>query len=1107
MSSSDPSRLAADIIQRLGTDDLDRFLAAHRGDLSPQVIAHLQEQAGVAIEAHEYAAAIAFFDASARIASLLPDSASMRVALLESICALHKENGDAAGMLKSGLSARQAAFEGLTEVLGAAQSFVRISITLAQHADHDHAFARRLLAETRAACVQHGLPTGVLWSEMALAEVCLKMDDSARARDYAAAVQHHFTLLDRTVEHSPPVPTAEQVASTLLEVASHFYYKKEDFETAAAVAKMIVEVAPEVHAGHTILAYSLGRLERFDEADRVWETVLTLRPDDASTYANYAGVKSARGQLDDAIPLVTKAIALAPDNIKYRKYRAQVYTGVGQYDAAIADYRAVIAMCAAQPAPAPDTAGPRQSKLDYERNMPLADVADFARAGVVEVLIRAGRSEEALREAGSMIETGDDATRYAGFMMKQRVLRAEEHIDAAIEAASGALAALPNATEALRARAELLLAAGRAKEALTDLAELAGRDHDPNAAAEMLTTVLGAEPDNALALKWRGFAWFEQWRPSKAAPDFERAIALLPQDPQVHLWHGLTQILFSAVDPDEEAYSNRLGGQRLLAAIKSIGTAAHLNPVGQESIGAYKWLVDRVTADPVFIELLTANGEQPNGLFSLIPESRLALEHHFRSFALARQRRWAEAITELKSAQVLLRAAGLPVFAARLDLHLADNYLRLYQLQDVLDCLDRLDKLDIANARPLSAVLEGKAQEFVESAQKQGSDAAIIELDYMGVYTIGLEEMGRAKRLMRSSVLARLGDHDAALEALGDIDDFFDKGGTSLKRDISFQALLTAAMIVRDAGDRQGALDLLTRIEPFAGTPRDKAALHNTQGLIHSLLDQLDEAARCFTAAREEVADDPSQTLVIDANLAQNHLHRGDPAGAMRVLDGVDIERQARSKNDRLGYHQVRAIVLLRLERYDEAGAASETAITIAESMREEVQFLETRMSLLEKFREIYEIAIRIALLNGESAKAFDLVERSKARAFLDQLAASDLPVPEEGKQVEAVLERLRAKERLLSDLLSAATDDPGVVDLEAVAQLQALDARATVLEEGIPPKLSAQKITEELSSLRKNLERRVREFEQIKVKHWDQKAGAVLSVAEVHDLLAGEAT
>ena len=246
-------------------------------------------------------------------------------------------------MVAAALAARQQLVEVLEQEPDAAGHFVRLSLSLAEQAG-DSDLARQLLADTRAVCYEHRIVPGLLWSELMLARLCVKAGDAASARDYATSLSHHFKLPRSGAEDDPPRPSPEEGSFAIVDVASHFYYSLNDFETTAALARMAVDMAPALIPGYLLLGYSLGRLEKYEESGAVWEKVIALIPDNASAYVNYAGTKSALGRDEEAIPLVTKAIELDPSNIKYRHMRAQLHRAVAQYDAAIADYRAVVDM-------------------------------------------------------------------------------------------------------------------------------------------------------------------------------------------------------------------------------------------------------------------------------------------------------------------------------------------------------------------------------------------------------------------------------------------------------------------------------------------------------------------------------------------------------------------------------------------------------------------------------------------------------------------------------------------------------------------------------------------------------------------------------------------
>jgi hypothetical protein len=173
-------------------------------------------------------------------------------------------------------------------------------------------------------------------------------------------------------------------------------------------------------------------------------------------------------------------------------------------------------------------------------------------------------------------------------------------------------------------------------------------------------------------------------------------------------------------------------------------------------MNAFKWLVDRVSAEEVIFTQLTLFGDHENGLFKLIPSMKATIAKYMHAIFLDKSRHWADAIKEYTAVQSELLDAGFPVWATRMHIHLADNYLRLYELQLALDHLTEADKLYAVQWQPLTASLTTMADDILQKLWLQsGKIAATPEVDYLGVYGIGLGEIGLWMRVLKAQAYHR----------------------------------------------------------------------------------------------------------------------------------------------------------------------------------------------------------------------------------------------------------------------------------------------------------------------------------------------------------------
>ena len=112
-----------------------------------------------------------------------------------------------------------------------------------------------------------------------------------------------------------------------------------------------------------LLKLDLGGLlyaaNRFDEADRVFEQTVTVKPDFANAWYNWAYSAKQNGRLADAVARLTQAVALVPkDSGDYSKASAELATWQKELDEAIKKQNAAVAAqqaALATPTPSPES--------------------------------------------------------------------------------------------------------------------------------------------------------------------------------------------------------------------------------------------------------------------------------------------------------------------------------------------------------------------------------------------------------------------------------------------------------------------------------------------------------------------------------------------------------------------------------------------------------------------------------------------------------------------------------------------------------------------------------------------------------------------------------
>ncbi|MFA6234614.1 MAG: CHAT domain-containing tetratricopeptide repeat protein [Bacteroidota bacterium] len=138
--------------------------------------------------------------------------------------------------------------------------------------------------------------------------------------------------------------------------------------------------------------------------------------------------------------------------------------------------------------------------------------------------------------------------------------------------------------------------------------------------------------------------------------------------------------------------------------------------------------------------------------------------------------------------------------------------------------------------------------------------------------------------------------------------------------------------------------------------------------------------------------------------------------------------RRAEEIYGRDGFRVHRALALgnigvlaQRLGRREEAARVLEQSIDIIEELRGNLSSVDVRTSFVSNKFYIYENLIEILVANGEVTRAFEYVERAKARSFLDLIGNKAVG---QGKERPPEVERLVQREQELQQIISRLITD-----------------------------------------------------------------------------------
>lgn len=342
------------------------------------------------------------------------------------------------------------------------------------------------------------------------------------------------------------------------------------------------------------------------------------------------------------------------------------------------------------------------------------------------------------------------------------------------------------------------------------------------------------------------------------------------------------------------------------------------------------------------------------------------------------------------------------------------------------------------------------------------------------------EWRGTAFQLL-ANVLNDVGDFERAADALRLAESSLGREHPQLP-----YLLLTRGAIQQSLGRQALARQALGRALALAEGDESQRWVKSTRlNLLQIAVEERDfEAAGEHLAAllQRAEADGTSPSPWLFYLRARFNRGRGDLEAALedleRALEPPPISNLAWWFEDEAG------AVLEELGRDDEARHAYLRAIEHLEGMRRDLELNELKASLLDRQRRPYDALARQHLAAGRPRQALAIVERAKARTFLDAFIAQPLPVAGEGDATAAWDASLRALERVdaLRSLLPAMNRSK-VVEPRPVDELLAGFAGHALIYFHAGPELwllaidGAEVRAHLLSDRRDAVERTVRDF------------------------------
>lgn len=1036
-------------------------------------------------------------DVSELVRDLGPDAAAAMVAWHEMRTALGA--GDAEGAVAPAARAADAALKavdaGLRDLLGVLLETASVA------ADHDARSgalpaALQRLSAVRERAHRHGAPLVEAWAGANLAGMHVQAGDFEAALPYALGAAR---LVGAASEFGVLEYSSERAVSLLTQLAHAFYYERDAYEQVVLAADAALALAPEEPLPLKLKGFALVRLERFEDALGVLSDLQRLEPDDPQHARNRAQLLVALDRDEEAAAALETAVAVGDLDARAAMGFGQAFAGIGAHARALELFTQARDLARAEVAREAAPAAAPRSQAEYMRETPARDLVDMALASMVQAARAAGDPEAALLAARDLLDAEDAPTRALGSRLRAELLAERGRPAEALDAWRRAVAERPDDRGLRIHLADALFAADRVDDALAALTAIvwdagAGESVTEHAEAviERAERVLALRPGDAAALRLRGLAHFAAWHPRLALDDLEAAGPAFPEDVTLLATRALARVQVDIRDT-EAAWNEALDARRIIGAAVDLATATRLAPHDAEVRRQFLWIVDRATGHPSLMFQLAAEPAVAEAL----PDLHDIMTTLGTAERDSGRQDWAQATRLHQDAQARLAALGLSLWAARQDVLIADNLLRLYDLQPALEHIRRVRTIPMLAARPLTKSLEPQADHLeARSRTVGGKDALAIELDYAPLVTLGFYGVLEQLPLLEATAYVRLGDHARARAALGDPDEFLD----GIREDLPvsrFRVANAVVVILRDCGDLAAAAALLPRLEALATNEYEHMTRCVTAATIALSADLPEEALEQLQEARAFAAT-PEESVHVELNVAGIALNQGRLADALAILDAPRGEDVTLSERGAFKRHTMRSHVMHGLGRFEEAETEALAALAISDRTRTALLSVDSRIGWQAEEEQLFALATWSALDRGLAGRALEYAERARSRAFAEQLAAGHLPLPEAARADAELEERIERRVRLLQQLGGSA---PGFVDHEVVAQVRALVPDLELLD--ADGALSAEQLESALTDAREALDRVRERVDEVRAEYSPETIAPVLTTAELRAVLA----
>jgi tetratricopeptide (TPR) repeat protein len=820
------------------------------------------------------------------------------------------------------------------------------------------------------------------------------------------------------------------------------------YEPARRIARAVIDETPT--NGETLRILALTAFAEEDFADSlVWIDRLLEAPDKLLPNTDVTSLYQRRAlcllnlQRDqEAYESIQTALQIKPDDPYLRVSAAQMFEMIGDQKRSIEEYTETARLAEAlleKESPTASRARP-QSSEEYQSNLPVQNLRDFAILHRALSLHEMGRNSEAVADLEMLVSKADDVSRANALMTLAQWAAEDGRLKDAAESLNRAKSLNSGQTDQIELQlASVLIGLRSYAEAIDLLVPLSHKSRKPELSIELLNRIPESWTDYSRVLKCRGYAKTEAGWPREGFAELNAAVAAAPSDSDALYLRALARITFG-IQPDQQDWNASRNMRHIRESLDDLYNAVKLKRDDDESRRVAKWLIERAAANPEMIEIFSAGGNREGDLFKVFPKLEPALKQQWDANTLGYKRQWEECALAWNETVRLYQSAGFEIMACRTNLRVADVYLRLFDFDKVEEHLQRAEQLRFLIGVPLSRDVLDRVDQMVPKRGLYERPTLGLEVEYNWIYGYAIYDEWKLT-LLQANYLHRVGDLAGALKQADELKPILNDLPRYLGFIFGITEVLWIVAILRDGGRYDEALHLLDLLQTHATETNQSFDVLYTRGLIHDVKGEAELARDTFERALA-VIDTRLRPMGIApyVQYASSLLQTGRLAQAQQVIEKIDIDDSSLSDRDRLFYYIVVAAIDEAQGAYPDALKAVEKAIPIVEGRRAEIQDPAQRRGWQGLQQNLFSLAVKAYAETGQARNAWRTLELSKARTLLDELYGQAALSPEHAVLVDD-LETLEQAIRIVEQQINRDSGNEAGATLrtEAVAQLTGL--------------------------------------------------------------------